>query len=117
MSALCQKRTFCAAADTGAIRSPRRHEQRNCQAERPRSLRVAGSGESSSRQPPYDQDDYDEDSNLINVAHGIAIFSPLSRPQSLDRLEHSWSLVLDLCQRSITWLRYNRTYSGSLRSP
>jgi len=77
MSALCQKRTFCAAADTGAIRSPRRHEQRNCQAERPRSLRVPGSGESSSRQPPYDQDDYDEDSNLINVAHGIAIFSPL----------------------------------------
>jgi hypothetical protein len=26
-------------------------------------------------QPPYDQDDYDQNSNLINVTHGIATFS------------------------------------------
>ena len=38
--------------------------------------KAAGSGESSSRQPPYDQDDYDEDSNLINVAHGVATLAP-----------------------------------------
>jgi len=36
---------------------------------------AAGSGGSSaSRQPPYDQDDYDEDSNLINI-HGVATFN------------------------------------------
>ena len=45
-----------------------------------RLTRAAGGGESSSRQPPYNQDDYDEDSNFINVAHGVAIFSPIERP-------------------------------------
>jgi hypothetical protein len=37
---------------------------------------VAGSdGKSSaSHQPPYDQDDYDQHSNLINI-HGVATFS------------------------------------------
>jgi hypothetical protein len=38
---------------------------------------VAGSVASSfaQQQPPYDQDDYDQNSNLINVTHGIASFS------------------------------------------
>ena len=42
-----------------------------------RQRKVAGSGGLSllSHQPPYDQDDYDQNSNLINVTHGIATFS------------------------------------------
>jgi hypothetical protein len=36
---------------------------------------AAESGKSSLRQPPYDQDDYDEDSNPINDIHGATTFS------------------------------------------
>ncbi len=42
-------------------------------------IATGSGGSSASRQPPYDQDDYDEDSNLINDIHGNAI--PLG-PQS-----------------------------------
>ena len=47
---------------------------------------VEGSGGLSSplRQPPYDQDDYDEDTKHINVTHGVATFgSGFKRPPIL----------------------------------
>jgi hypothetical protein len=45
-----------------------------------RQTKVAGSGGSSaSHQPPYNQDDYDQNSNLINI-HGIAAQVPARKP-------------------------------------
>jgi hypothetical protein len=35
-------------------------------------VRESGVASSPSHQPPYDQDDYDQNSNLINVTHDIA---------------------------------------------
>jgi hypothetical protein len=39
-----------------------------------RRTQEIGGLSSPSRQPPYDQDDYDQNSNLINI-HGVATFS------------------------------------------
>jgi hypothetical protein len=46
-----------------------------------KSMARGNGGSSPSHQPPYDQDDYDQNSNLINVTHGVATFSSPTNQQ------------------------------------